>query len=146
MSQPPEDRATDRPEVTTVPAEPPRQRRLPAHLGRARTSTVVLSVLFLAIGALWLNVRPDPVATTPAGGGSDVQQSTTPEAPAPTTEAPATTEPVQPTESEPTPSEPAPSEPTTTDAPEPTSPTGTSGVPTSPRTTVAPTVPPSPPG
>lgn len=151
MSQPPEDRATDRPEVTTVPAEPPRQRRLPAHLGRARTSTVVLSVLFLAIGALWLNVRPDPVPTTPAGGGSDVQQSTTPEAPAPTTEAPATTEPVQPTESEPTPSEPAPSEPTpseptTTDAPEPTSPTGTSGVPTSPRTTVAPTVPPSPSG
>jgi hypothetical protein len=140
MSQPPEERATDRPEVTTVPAEPPRQRRLPAHLGRARTSTLILSVLFLAIGALWLNVRPDPVATTPAGGGSDVQQSTTPEPTPPTTEAP-TTEPVEPTESE-APTTEAP----TTEAPEETLPTPTSGVPSSPRTTVEPTLPPSPSG
>ena len=43
--------------------------RIPAHLGRARTSTVVLSLLFLAIGTLYLNIRPDPdrPATTEVG-------------------------------------------------------------------------------
>jgi hypothetical protein len=41
---------------------------IPRHVGRARTSTVVLSLLFLAIGALYLNVRPTTAETTsPAG-------------------------------------------------------------------------------
>src|ERR1700710_1599218 len=42
---------------------------VPRHVGRARTSTVVLSLLFLAIGTLYLNVHPTAAqTTTPAGG------------------------------------------------------------------------------
>ena len=42
---------------------------VPRHVGRARTSTVVLSLLFLAIGTLYLNVHPTTAQTTvPAGG------------------------------------------------------------------------------
>jgi cytoskeletal protein RodZ len=37
---------------------------LPRHVGRARTSTVVLAVLFLAIGTLYLNVHPTATGTT----------------------------------------------------------------------------------
>ena len=76
----------EQPQVTATvsPAAPPRSRwdAIPHHLGRARTSTVVLSLLFLAIGALWLNIRPDPVATVPAGGGSVVEQPAAPTNPA----------------------------------------------------------------
>lgn len=39
-------------------------RALPRHVGRARTSTVVLGVLFLAIGTLYLNVHPTATGTT----------------------------------------------------------------------------------
>ncbi len=57
MSEP----TQEQPQVTATvsPAPPPKSRwdAIPHHLGRARTSTVVLSVLFLAIGALWLNIR-----------------------------------------------------------------------------------------
>ena len=74
---------------------------LPHHLGRARTSTVILSVLFLAIFTLYLNVRPDPETTgrAPAGGSSDVQTPanplvpTAPTTPEPTEEPSPTTEP-----------------------------------------------------
>ena len=92
----------EQPQVTATvsPAPPPRSRwdAIPHHLGRARTSTVVLSLLFLAIGALWLNIRPDPVATVPAGGGSVVEQPAAPtnplvpETPEPTTEQAPTTD------------------------------------------------------
>ncbi len=61
------------PSVTTAPA-PGRPHTwwaaIPAHLGRARTSTVVLALLFLAVGALYLTVRPDPVATATTGGST----------------------------------------------------------------------------
>jgi hypothetical protein len=61
------------PSVTTEPA-PGRPHTwwtaIPAHLGRARTSTVVLVLLFLAVGALYLTVRPDPVATATTGGST----------------------------------------------------------------------------
>ena len=55
------------PEVSTAP--PPAHARsrwaaIPAHLGRARTSTLVLTALFLAVGALYLQVKPE---TTGAG-------------------------------------------------------------------------------
>lgn len=115
----------EQPQVTATvsPAEPPRSRwgAIPRHLGRARTSTVVLSVLFLAIGALWINVRPPP-PNAPAGT-TGVEQPVTPATPA------------VPTTAEPTP-EPEP-EPTT--APEPTTtsePPGTSSSdgPTTPET------------
>jgi len=81
------------PSVTTAPARG-RLARIPSHVGRARTSTLVLSLLFLAIGALYLNIRPDAPATvtTPADSGT-VQPvpTTTAPTPVPTTEA--TTEP-----------------------------------------------------
>ena len=53
----------------------------------------MLSLLFLAIFALYLNVRPDvtPTDTTPAGGGSDVQVPANPLVPT----APTTTEPTE---------------------------------------------------
>lgn len=132
---------SEQPRVTATvsPAPPPKSRwdAIPHHLGRARTSTVVLSVLFLAIGALWLNVRPDP----PDPAGVVVEQ---PVAPAPTTDplipvpttdpAPTTSAEPEPTSAAPTttpesisPTEPSTPVPTTTaeaPAPEP-SPTAT---------------------
>ena len=101
MSEQADDRAQE-PSVSTAPAHS-RWRAIPTHLGRARTSTLVLSVLFVAIGGLYLNVRPETVATTPAGGESSEQQPATTTTIAPTTTAPTTTtEPTEPTSEEPT--------------------------------------------
>jgi hypothetical protein len=85
VTQPGEDRTVEQPavEAPTVSTAPPPSlvhrwwSSIPSHLGPARTSTVVLAVLFLAIGALYLTVRPEqqPAATvTPAAG---TQQATT---------------------------------------------------------------------
>ena len=110
----------EQPQVTATvsPPDPPRSRwgAIPHHLGRARTSTVILSLLFLAIGALWLNIRPDPEPPAPASGnGAVVDQPATTEPAVPTTPEPTT-------EAVPTPSE----EPTTTsEAPTSTSETAT---------------------
>ena len=79
------------PEPTVSTAPPPR-RRIPSHLGPARTSTVVLAVLWLALGTLYLNVRPPTPA--PAGSAGPSVEATDPgratTAPA-TTSAPPTT-------------------------------------------------------
>ncbi|WP_113780433.1 hypothetical protein [Geodermatophilus sp. TF02-6] len=83
--------------------------RVPHHLGRVRTSTVVLAVLFLAIGTLYLYVRPDVPST-----GTAV--APTGRTTAPATTAPATTAPREPTET---------SEPTAPTTPRTTSPDGT---------------------
>jgi cytoskeletal protein RodZ len=88
-------------------------RRTPGHIGRARTSTLVLALLFVGLGVLYLYVRPADPATDPAGGTTQV--STPAPAPA-TTTAPPTTEPA----------------PTT---PEETTPPTTTGLPTDPTTT-----------
>ncbi|MGY1781506.1 hypothetical protein [Geodermatophilus sp. SYSU D01036] len=108
-------------------------RRSPGHIGRARTSTLVLAALFVGLGVLYLYVKPPDPATVPAGGTTEV---TTP-APAPETTAPPTTTEPGPTttgpEPEPTtePEETAPpSAPTTTAPATPTLPTTTA-----PRTT-----------
>src|SRR6476661_4077377 len=92
--------------VESTPRSPWHVSRIPGHLGRARTSTVVLGVLFLAIFALYLYVKPDTTAAVTGGTGTQVPAS--PTAPAPRTTAPTTT-PV-PTRDQPTPT----SEPTTT--------------------------------
>lgn len=149
MTRPEDDRTVEQPVVETpsVSTAPPPSRphrwwsSIPSHLGRARTSTVVLALLFLAIGALYFNVRPDPVApgSTPATEQGPAPARTT--AP-PTTTAPETTAPAPTTEELPTTTEPLPttSEPpleTTEPAPEPTP----SDEPTS---TVGPTPPPEP--
>jgi hypothetical protein len=118
---------------------------LPDHLGRARTSTVILSVLFLAIFTLYLNVRPDvpddPRRTT--GGGSDVEAPLNPvipteptdtpeptEEPAPTTEPEETETPSETdtptTGSTPSTSSPGTTDPTTEPTTEPSQPTETS--------------------
>ena len=95
MSEPNNRPTAEQPAVTpTVSTDPGRSRwhwsAVPSHLGRARTSTVVLGLLFLAIGALYLYIRPDTVAPTTAGttSGTVVQNT-----PAPTTAAPRTTAP-----------------------------------------------------
>ena len=120
----------DQPQVTATvsPPVPPRSRwgAIPHHLGRARTSTVVLSLLFLGIGTLWLNIRPDPENPAPAsGGGTVVDQPATTDPAVPTTPTPTT-------ETVPTPSDvPTTTSEVTTTTSETTAPTGTgSGVPT----------------
>jgi hypothetical protein len=86
------DTSTDRPGSTWSGSG------IPSHLGRARTSTVVLAVLFLAIGTLYLNIRPDPPGPTATDTGT--------EQPAETTDVPETTAPEE--TPEPTPTDPAP--------------------------------------
>jgi hypothetical protein len=126
----------EQPQVTATvsPATPHRSRwgAIPRHLGRARTSTVVLSLLFLAIGALWINIRPDP--ETPPADPAVVQQPVVPTTPSPTTPAP-TSEPVPTT---------APETTTTSEAPTPSStdvPTSTETSTRFPTTTSEPSVP-----
>ena len=92
-------------QVSVSTAPPPAPRRwwsaVPHHLGRARTSTVVLALLFVGVYTLYLHVRPPDPVVAPA------QEPTvqTPVAPAP--EEPAET-------AEPTPSTATPA-PTTAD-------------------------------
>ena len=152
------------PTVSTAPAggeNPPAGPRwwhrsaLPDHLGRARTSTVVLSVLFVADFALYLTVRPDvgTRGTSPAGGGSDVEapanplvpvEPTTPpptEEPEPTTD-PDGTEPSEAPTTSPTPGSPTSPTTRTSTAPETSAPSDTTGGttdPDDPGTTSAPT-------
>jgi len=69
--------------------------RIPGHLGRARTSTVVLSVLFVAIFALYLYIKPDTPATTTGGTPAQVPAATTAPARQTTAPPPTTTEPTR---------------------------------------------------
>jgi hypothetical protein len=127
----------EQPQVTATvsPAAPPRSRwgAIPRHLGRARTSTVVLSLLFLAIGALWINIRPD--VETPPADPAVVQQPVVPTTPSPTTPTPTPT-------SEPAPTT-APETTTTSEAPTPSSTDVPTSTETSTRfpTTTEPTLP-----
>ncbi|WP_051005092.1 hypothetical protein [Blastococcus saxobsidens] len=107
---------------TTSPDVAPGHRwwsAIPRNLGRARTSTVVLGLLFVGVFALYLNVRPPDPGRAPAAPGDTVEQPVT------------TTEPTEPTEDEPTEIEPTEIEPTET-GPTETGPTGTG--PTAPTT------------
>jgi hypothetical protein len=93
--------------------------RIPSHVGPARTSTLVLGVLFLALLALYLNVRPETPAT--ATPGTVVDQPAP--APAPTTTPVPETTPA----------------PTTTSAPTDTSTPRTTAEPTTPSEETVPT-------
>jgi len=133
MSEPTEEQPTVSPEA--APRSPWHVSRIPAHLGRARTSTVVLSVLFLAIFALYLNIRPEPTGAAPAGTGVSVPAATTAPAPVPTTTPPSAPET---TRDQPTPTD----VPTTTSSSSrfstPSATTGTSGRTSGLPTSVAP--------
>ncbi len=115
--------------VSTAPPSAPRRwwSAVPHHLGRARTSTVVLALLFVGLYALYLHVRPPDPATTPT--------------PSSTVQTPASTAPAEPEgTTEPT------TAPSTTTAPSPTStPTSPGGtVEETPPGTTAPTPTPTP--
>jgi cytoskeletal protein RodZ len=134
MSEPTREQPEVAPEVTTVPAGSGWS-RVPDHLGAARTSTVVLAVLFVAIFALYLNIRPDTTGTSTAGTGDNAPS----QAPATPPESTPTLTPTPETTAEPTPTEEAPttSAPTDTTVPEGTT---TSDVP-APTETAPPTLP-----
>jgi hypothetical protein len=129
VTDPRDEPTRELPAVTpSVSTAPPQSRwhwsAIPSHLGRARTSTVVLALLFLAVGALYLNVKP-PTGTTTTGNETGVQQPVAPATVAPTrTVQPTTTE----TATETT------SEETTTSRSTPST-SGTSGRTTTPRPT-----------
>lgn len=124
-------------EVQTAPARSARWwSSVPRHLGRARTSTIVLALLWAAIFVLYLAVRPDPAVTgaSTTGPNGGVQ-------PAPTATAPRTT--AHPTTTPPTttPAHTTPSGSATTSL-HTTSPTDTGTASTTPTTTPAgPTLP-----
>jgi len=138
MSEPTREQPPVPPEPTTT-RSPWHVSRIPAHLGRARTSTVVLGILFLAIFALYLQVKPNTTAAVTSGTGNQVPAS--PVAPAPRTTAPTTTP--EPTQEQPTPTGAPTTTSSATEVPTPSgtpSPSGrTSGLPTSlpPPTTAA---------
>jgi hypothetical protein len=123
MTDPTQQQPAVAPTVSTAPARSRwRVSKLPPHIGPARTSTVILVVLFLTIGALYLYIRPETTVATETGtqqpASTTAPAAPTPAettAPAPETttdsEAPPTTD-----TTESTPSEPAD---TTTDVPEP---------------------------
>lgn len=124
-------RASEEPTVSTAPAAAPGSpadsssplprhgwwAAIPRRLGRARTSTVVIAVLFVAVFALWLNVKPPAPGATPPAEDTPVTEITDPAG---------TTEPTRTEETEPT------EEPATTTTPAPTT------RPTAPTTTTAP--------
>ena len=92
-------RLAAQPSVSTAPASAPRRwwSAVPHHLGRARTSTVVLALLFVGLYTLYLHVRPPDTATVVPATGTTVETpapSDVPlvptETPEPTTDAPAT--------------------------------------------------------
>ncbi|RZU33608.1 hypothetical protein [Blastococcus saxobsidens] len=136
MSAPDQDRTPTTPAAPTVSTAPagtdgtpdvsPAHRwwsNVPRHLGRARTSTVVLGVLFVAIFALWLNVRPPTDGSErPPSDPGNVEAPVVPGLPEETDPAP--TEPAEPTTTAPrtTSSEPTTTPPTGTGS---TTPTGT---------------------
>ena len=128
------DQQMERPTVSTAPARSGRFSRIPAHLGRARTSTVVLGLLFVAIFALYLTIKPADPSTASTGttetGTEQPAPATTP-APVPTTTAPETS-------AEPTTPDPETS--TTTTVPVPTPDEPTTGT-TLPEETAEPTLP-----
>jgi hypothetical protein len=120
------DQQMERPTVSTAPARPGRFSAIPSHLGRARTSTVVLGLLFVAIFALYLTIKPAEPVTTSTTTTTETGTEQPAPTPAPTTTAPET--PAEPTTSVPrttttptTQPEPTPDEETTgTTAPEET--------------------------
>lgn len=89
MSEPTREQPVVTPEVST--RSPWHVSRIPAHLGPARTSTVVLAVLFVAVFALYLNVKPDVTGPATSGTSNPAPAATTAPGPRTTTPAPTST-------------------------------------------------------
>jgi cytoskeletal protein RodZ len=94
----PEQAAAGVPGTPRVTTAPPRARwrfgRVPARLGRARTSTVALAVVWLLVALLWLDVRPPSAQIAPTGDTSTGTVSSAPTtAPARTSSSAPTTAP-----------------------------------------------------
>jgi hypothetical protein len=151
MSEPTSEQPAVVPTLSTAPsASRWRWSDIPSHVGPARTSTVVMAVLFVAIFALYLNVRPplSPAVPTPAETESEQSVVPTTEAPAPPTETtptetttPETTTPEEVTtpSAEPTPTEEVPDTSAPEEPPAPiTTPPSSPSTPTSSPTTVSP--------
>lgn len=84
---------TSGPSVRTAPARAGHWwAAVPRHLGRARTSTIVLAVLWIAIFVLYIYVRPD-TSSGAATTGNQAPVAPATHAPAPTTTHPASTTP-----------------------------------------------------
>jgi hypothetical protein len=155
MSEPTSEPTREQPAVVPTLSTAPSASRwrwsdIPSHVGPARTSTVVMAVLFVAIFALYLNVRPplSPAVPTPAETESEQSVVPTTEAPAPPTETtptetttPETTTPEEVTtpSAEPTPTEEVPDTSAPEEPPAPiTTPPASPSTPTSSPTTVSP--------
>ncbi len=135
------------PPPPAAPAPPAHfwRQRVPAHIGRARTSTLVLGLLFVVFAALYVLVRPAPVeyTTVETTSGqtvrvpvSELDPTTEPPSPAPpTSEAPTPTETSAPESPEET-TAPT-STPTVTEDEETGEPTTSSRAPTTTRSTDA---------
>jgi hypothetical protein len=119
MTGPRDEPTAEQPAVTpTVSTAPPQRMRrrwsaIPSHLGRARTSTIVLGVLFLALGTLYLNIRPGPTGAVTTGSNTGFESPAGPTTPGPTRPAPRTTEPAPTTEAPTSSQSPTSSEPPT---------------------------------
>jgi hypothetical protein len=128
--------ADGQPAVQTAPAQSGHWwSSVPRHLGRARTSTIVLVLLWVAIFVLYIFVRPEPAVTgasTTGNPNTGVQQPAPRRTVAPPTTAhPTTTPPTT------TPPHPSPTETSPTTSPHTTSPTGTGTFTTTPPATTA---------
>jgi hypothetical protein len=109
MTTPPPDQPTrvipqvtaEQPQVSTAPATRRArlwEHRLPARIGRARTSTVVIGCLWVLFFALHGVVAPDPVeytTVTDANTGAEIRVPASLVPSAPSTTAPATTPPAE---------------------------------------------------
>ena len=112
----------EQPAVTTAPATRRSriwQRRLPARIGRARTSTVIIGCLFVLLGGLnFVLPEEDPLREVTLPNGAVVQVRESQYTPAPTT--PSTTAPAETTDAPA--SEPSTTATTTTSRPRTTAP------------------------
>jgi hypothetical protein len=113
----------EQPAATTEVAPPVRfwRQKVPAHIGRARTSTLVLAMLFVAFFSLYLLVRPPAVEYTTV----ETTSGQTVRVPVSELEAPPSPEPTEPA---------AP----TSEVTDPDTPTGTPPATTAPGTTPTP--------
>jgi hypothetical protein len=137
----PEQAAAGVPGTPQVITAPPRARwrfgGVPARLGRARTSTVVLAVVWVLVALLWLDVRPPSAQIAPTGDtGPGTGQTATTTTPARTSSRTTTPTPAPASTTTPAPTTGA--EPSATST-APASSTARSGRTTAPSTSAAPT-------